>query len=59
MSFKEVEVIFDQYEFDIDLMKKRILFFQKELDEKRVLLEERKIKSEEYEEKCVQESEVV
>lgn len=59
MSFKEVEVIFDQYEFDIDFMKKRILFFQKELDEKRVLLEERKIKSEEYEEKCVQESEVV
>lgn len=59
MSLKEVEATYDQHESDIDSMKKRISLLQKELDEKRALLEERKIKSEEYEEKCVQESEVV
>ena len=59
VSLKEVEATYNQHESDIDSMKKRISLLQKELDEKRVLLEERKIKSEEFEEKCVQESEVV
>lgn len=56
---KETTAICDQHESDKDSMDKRLTLLQKELDEKTHLLEERKIKSEEYEEKCSHENEVV
>lgn len=59
MRLKEVIAICDQHDSDKDSMDKRLSLLQKELDEKTLLLEERKIKSEEYEEKCSQENEVV
>ena len=56
---KEVEATLGQNETDIDSMKKRIQLLTKELDEKNALLEERKMKSGQLEEKYEKENEVV
>lgn len=56
---KEVEATLGQNETDIDSMKKRIQLLTKELDEKDALLEERKMKSGQLEEKYEKENEVV